>query len=290
MTELTARRPKPPLAIQQPWRIAALFLTLTPAVLFIALLVGLSSFRVSVVRAAGTLTVSISAGYNLVVDSNVLAPSTYAPSVATVAGKFCNTGDQPLTDVRGFIGDYDPNGDNDGSDSTAGLYPARDSAAAAFIAQHPHLASTGYYSFTHIGGSIGLADARRYIGTLNPGDCRVQYWHFTYPRRGNPDNTGPAVWGDTNNPNDDLWLNFDVWGVSAQSSNANATWKMTMRNEIAAMANKIYPNGSTWFNTNTTIAKPGDVITSNGVRYELGVINKGFDNDDDGSFDYNVWL
>ena len=270
-------------------RLAAVCVTVLPAALFVVLLANLRASGVA--HAAGTLTVAISAGYNLVVDSNVLAPSTYAPSAATVAGTFCNTGDQPLTDVRAFIGDYDPNGDNNPSDSTPGLYPARDSANAAFIAQHPHLANTGDYAFTHIGGSLGLADARRYIGTLNPGECRAQYWHFTYPRRKNPDNTGDQpVWGDANNPNDDLWLNFDVWGASAQGSSANAPWKMTMRNEIAAMANKIYPNGSTWFNTNTSIVKPGDVITSNGVRYELGVINKGFDNDGDGNFDYNAWL
>jgi hypothetical protein len=61
------------------------------------------------VRAAGVLSVEIVSGYNLVVDSNVESPSTYAPSVATVAGKFCNTGDTELTDVQGYIGDYDPN-------------------------------------------------------------------------------------------------------------------------------------------------------------------------------------
>ncbi|MFN8453783.1 MAG: hypothetical protein U0401_03780 [Anaerolineae bacterium] len=237
------------------------------------------------VKAAGTLTVEIIAGYNLVVDSNVESPSSYAPSVATVAGKFCNTGDAPLTDVQTFIGDY-----KGGVGDTPGIYPTRNSADAAFIAQHPHLANTGIYSFSHVGGAIGRRDASRFVGTLAPGECRIQYWHFSYPRRANPNNSGVAVWGNTNDPNDDLWLNFDVWGTAAGGVSVGATRKATMRNEITAMANKIEPNGGVWFNTDTSMVKPGTLITSNGVRYELGVINKGFDNDGNGVFDYNAWL
>src|SRR3990172_6591728 len=128
-------------------RLAAVCVTVLPAALFVVLLANLRASGVA--HAAGTLTVAISAGYNLVVDSNVLAPSTYAPSAATVAGTFCNTGDQPLADVRAFIGDYDPNGDNNPSYSTPGLYPARDSANAALIAHHRHLPNDGDGNFDY---------------------------------------------------------------------------------------------------------------------------------------------
>ena len=215
--------------------VALLFVLVLPLLLLV--IFSISLFQSNLARAAGTLTVEILAAYNLVVDSNVESPSTYAPSAATVAGKFCNTGDAPLTDIQGYIGDYK----GTPSTSTPGLYPERYSTDPAFQAQHPHLvpSSPVTYSFTHIGGRAGLADARRYVGALAPGECRVQYWHFTYPRRGNPDNTGNAVWGATNDPNDDLWLEFDVWATSFEGSNANATWRATMRNEISAMANKM---------------------------------------------------
>ncbi|MBK8429940.1 MAG: carboxypeptidase regulatory-like domain-containing protein [Chloroflexi bacterium] len=240
------------------------------------------------VEAAGNLQITIVAGYNLVVDSNVLSPSTYAPSVATVMGEFCNTGDAPLTNVEGYIGNYTAAGALGG---TPGTYPARDSSQPAFATQHPHLASTGNYAFAHVGGRIGTADAARFIGTLNPGECRAQYWHITYPRRGNPSNTGPAVWGETNVDTDDLWLDFDMWGRSAEGLGNDTTWRMTMRNEISAMANKIKPNPSgQWFNTNTAIVNPGDTITSNGILYELGNIRQGFDNDGNFTPDYNAWL
>ncbi|HSM55456.1 MAG TPA: hypothetical protein VK879_04805 [Candidatus Sulfomarinibacteraceae bacterium] len=118
-------------------------------------------------------------------------------SVATVIGRFCNTGELPLDDVQGFIGAF-----NMGSpeDSTPGIYPQRDSTDPAFVEQHPHLEDTGVYAFTHVGGRKGTADAQRYIGALDPGECRSQYWHFTYPRRGNPDNSGAPVWGETRDP------------------------------------------------------------------------------------------
>ena len=245
-------------------------------------------------KAAGGLTVDIIAAYNLVVDSNVESPSSYAPSVATVIGRFCNTNDYPLTDVTGFIGDY-----NQGTpaSSTPGIYPRRyttDTIPVNFATQYPHLYNPGvsgdYYAFEHIGGRIGTADATRFVGTLAPGECKVQYWHFTYPRRGNPNNTGNAVWGRTNDTNDDLWLEFDIWSTASGGASDDKTWRMTMRNEISAMANKIEPNNGTWFNTNSDAIRPGDLITSNGILYRLGVVNQGFDNDGDFIYDYNAWL
>lgn len=230
--------------------------------------------------AAGQLSVRFNAPYNVVVDSNVCSPSTYAPQVATVGAGFCNTGDAPLTDVVGRIGDY--------TAGTPGAYPVRDSAAAAndIALSSSCLANTGTYSLTHLGD---LVDATRYIGTLDVGECSWQYWSFTYPRRSNPDTCGSPVWCASSNPNDDLWLEFDVWGSSAQGSSANDDWTITMRNEISANANKIFPNGASWFNEPST-CYPGQTVVTNGINYQLGNVNFGFDNDGDGNPDYNAWL
>lgn len=254
---------------------------------------------INMAHAAGNLSVEIIAAYNLVVDSNVSSPSTYAPSVATVIGKYCNTGSDPLTDVQGYIGDYTGSGSG-----TPGIYPSRDSTTVSFGNQHPVLAGTGSYSFSHVGGRVGTRDATRYVGTLAAGECAVQYWHFEYPQCANlPDGTAvkppcstTPVWGDSVKPEDDLWLEFDIWGTGTDSAGggtvtADATHRMTMRNEISAMANKIEPNpNGKWFNTNSTTIQPGDVITSNGVLYDLGNINQGFDNDGDYVYDYNAWM
>lgn len=256
----------------------------------LALIFTLSGFQST--HAAGNLTVEIIASPNLVVDSNVASPSTYAPSVATVVGRFCNTsGSSTIQDVYGHIGDG----------TTPGTYPSVDSAS--FAATHP-LYNTGSYAFTHVGGRIGTADASRYVGDLAPGECKAQYWHFTYPRCENtgsgvaavpqepPCGANDPVWGDSVKPEDDLALSFSIWGENiAGDETASAAWTMTMRNEISAMANKIEPNPSGhWFNTNTAIVPPGSVITSNGILYELGNINQGFDNDGDYAPDYNAWL
>jgi uncharacterized repeat protein (TIGR01451 family) len=266
---------------------------ITPLALLIAFMVSLS--YTSLVNAAGSLTVDIIAGYNLVVDSNVQAPSTAAPSVATVIGRVCNTGPSTVSDVSVSIGNY-----NGGTNSTPGIYPARVSTDASFISQHPSLANTGSYAFTHIGGT---ADATRIIPTLGASgtanSCAVEYWHFTYPRCANlsdgtpvsPPCTNGATWGDSVKPDDDLWLTFDVWAAGSDGSVATDTWKMTMRNEISAMANKIQPNPlGEWFNTESSKVQAGGLITTNGILYELGRINQGFDNDGDLAYDYNAWL
>lgn len=259
--------------------------------ILVALLL-ISAMHVSPAKTAGGLRVEIGAAPNLVVDSNVLSPSTYGPKVATVAVQFCNDSlTSALTNVNAFIGDYKESAP---ATSTPGIYPARDSSDPPFIALHPHLANTGLYSFTHLGGSRGLADASRYLGMLQPGECKTQYWHFTYPHT-NPARTQP-VWGQSSVPNDDLFLFFDSWAVAYDQEmgipvSAYATHKMTHRNEISAMANKIKPNpDGVWFNTNSDTVLPGDTITSNGIDYELGLVNKGFDNDGDFVPDYNAWL
>lgn len=233
--------------------------------------------------AAGQLVVTINAAPNLVVDSNVLSPSTYAPALATVSGIFCNYGDAPLTDVIGYIGTY--------ATRTAGSYPQRTPGDPAFDAQHPSLTvangGAGPYSLTHNGGRAGSADAVRWMGVLDVGECVPQFWHFTYPRVSN--NGTQPVFGSNNSNTDDLWLRFDVWGTSTEGPTDNATHKVTMRSEISASANKISPNGSLW-TTNPVQATPGNPVTTTGINYELGVINQGFDNDGDGEPDYNAWL
>ncbi|MFZ6026504.1 MAG: SdrD B-like domain-containing protein [Chloroflexota bacterium] len=278
-----------------PWSGKKLSVLVLIFLLAIAVLVSALHVYRSARAADGDLQVSIIAGYNLVVDSNVTSPSTYSPSVATVIGKFCNTSTATLPNVVGYIGNYV---DGTAANDTPGVYPAR-VANATFATQHTWQSDTSgsiSYSFMHLGGT---ADAARYIGDIPAGQCKVQYWSFTYPRCENngaiPCSLDP-VWGATNNPNDDLWLDFDVWGKSTTSAGTvvdidEATWKMTMRNEISAMANKIEPNPSGhWFTTDTNVVEAGEVITSNGVLYTFGNVNKGFDNDGDLQFDYNAWM
>lgn len=234
-------------------------------------------------RADASLNVDIIAGYNLVVDSNVSSPSTYAPRVATVIGKFCNPGTTDLTDVYGYIG----NG------TTAGTYPIKNNWSVD--------PGQNYY-FRHVGPT---SDASRYIGTIPAGQCVYQYWTIEYPACSNanpagaftPPCTGSSVptWGASVKPDDDLSLQFVIWGTGKDgvtTRTGSNTWTMTMRNEISAMANKIEPNGNPagrWFNT-TSPVRVGDVITTNGVLYSLGNVRFGFDNDLDYAPDYNAWV
>ncbi|MEZ4643812.1 MAG: SdrD B-like domain-containing protein [Chloroflexota bacterium] len=278
-------------------RRAPIFL-LTGTISLIALIVTLFGFHST--QAAAGLTVKIDTAYNLVVDSNATSPSTYAPRAATVYGTFCNDGADPLTDVYGYIGSY-----NSGVNSTPGIYPALDTDVVGFAATYPnwaYLAGTGSYAFTHIGGAIGTADATRYIGDLAAGECKVQYWHFTYPACANDGSGNPVeppcttipTWGSSVKAEDDLALSFDIWATGQDGGSTltdNNHWTMTMRNEISAMANKIKPNpDGNWFNTDTSSIVPGQVITTNGVLYTLGNIRQGFDNDGNYSPDYNAWL
>ncbi len=241
-------------------------------------------FQFKSVEGTGELTVEIIAGHNLVVDSNVKSPSTYGPEVATVIGKFCNKGLTELSNVYGYIGNF--------SSGTPGDYPAFDSAT---LPTGHALKDSGLYFFTHMGGSSGQADGARMIGNLAPGSCNVQYWHIVYPQCEGMTAapcSGEAVWGLPSDPNDDLSLQFDMW---AKADNgivaAPKSFWMKLRNEISAMANKIEPNpDGMWFNTKSSTVRPGEIITSNGVNYELGNVNKGFDNDGDGVYDFNAWM
>jgi hypothetical protein len=228
------------------------------------------------VYAAANLTVEIIAAPNLIVDSNVLSPSTAQPIVATVIGKFCNTSTagETLTNVVGRIG----NG------TTAGSYPVRTDPVIGGLAYQ------GSYSFTHLGNT---SDASRYIGTLQAGQCSYQYWSYTYPKTATAAGVTIPAWGTSVKPDDDLSLQFTIWGTADGGLSGSKSHTMTMRNEISAMANKIEPNGNPggrWFNTDTSTINPGETVTTNGILYRLGNINQGFDNDGNGVPDYNAWL
>jgi protocatechuate 3,4-dioxygenase beta subunit len=270
---------------QHPQRLLKLFLMITAiAVVFSLFLAVLGQFQTAN-ASEPPLRVTIQAAHNLVVDSNVTSPSTYAPRVATVTGNFCNTTDDPMSNVYGHIGNY--------AAQTPGEYPA--TTDWVIDPGRP-------YAFTHIGGAIGTADATRYVGDLEPGQCKVQYWSFTYPACAHdalgepvePPCTTTPTWGSSIKPDDDLSMQFDVWATADGPGGPfaeNASWTMTTRNQISAMANKIQPNpDGHWFNTDTSVVAPGSVITTNGVLYSLGNVRFGFDNDGDFIPDYNAWL
>lgn len=234
-------------------------------------------------RAAGNLSVEIIAAPNLVVDSNALSPSTYAPKAATVIGKICNTGPDAATDVVAYIGDYTGSGSQLG---TPGTYPSRTNPTEGSLTYR------GTYAFEHIGPA---SDAVRHIGTLGAGECVYQYWSFEYPHLAVNDADGSTIptWGESVKPDDDLSLTFDIWAQGSGGLSATESHTMTMRNEISAMANKIKPNGNPpgqWFNTDASTVLPGETITTNGILYRLGNVNQGFDNDGDGVPDYNAWV
>ncbi|MGD9781850.1 MAG: hypothetical protein AB7V14_06825 [Kiritimatiellia bacterium] len=52
------------------------------------------------------LRIEMIAAYNLVVDSNVESPSTYAPRAAYLGATDHNDGTNALTDVWAYIGDF----------------------------------------------------------------------------------------------------------------------------------------------------------------------------------------
>ena len=341
---------------------------------------GLSLAAASPAAAQGVLSIDVVVGHNLVVDSNVTAPSTYAPSAAYIAANYCNTGNANLTNVVAYVGNYDA-GRSFSVTTTAGsatvttsgnFQPANDgglliidplgtripvgtwleavantnsatlSQAAtasgtftATLASAPgifpvktfgtvltgptHLNNTGPYSYTLEVGSGSLEDATRYIGTLTPGQCRIQYWLFSYPQCVNVNGAQQYPPCDVSiaggvKPDDDLDLDYDVWGTADSISPALVTRDFTMRNEISAAANKIWPNTASkvpdeylsaiqgvvgWGTlgpdgqplTDISAVYPGQrVITTQGIWYDLGNVVHGFDNDGDLIVDQNAWL
>lgn len=241
----------------------------------------------------GDLRIEIITAYNLVVDSNVETPATYGPKSFFIGAKICNDGTNDLHQVFANVGDY--------TQSTPGVYPIETTNEQALGYSY-----SGDFSLTHI---ADISDATRYIGTLPAGECATQYWLAEYPL---VDANGDAVWGASNITEDDLTMSYDVWATGLDGSTtleANQSRNITCRNEISAMANKIWPNvdnkvpdqykavieaelGWDVLNSsgNASTAPGGEVLTLQGIWYDLGNINQGFDNNGDYVPDYNAWM
>lgn len=257
----------------------------------------------------GQLRIEIISAYNLVVDSNVTAQSTLAPEAATLGARVCNDGDEVMNEVQVYIGDH--------ANNKPGTYPVFDSAGDS----RTWLADTGEYSLTHESGSFASAEdaSRAWVGTLEPGECRVEYWVVSYPQCVNTSGGTPqeppcdaAITGPNSDTTDDLSLSYDIWatgsyGAAETALEADDSRSLTLRSEISAMANKIWPNGDnkvpdeykaaieetlgwdTWTPTGSN-PFPGQVFETQGIWYDLGKVGAGFDNDGDGIRDHNAWV
>ncbi|HEX6100031.1 MAG TPA: SdrD B-like domain-containing protein [Thermoanaerobaculia bacterium] len=282
------------------------------AVLSLACLAAL--FAAAPARAAGALSVEVLAGYNLVVDSNVTSPSTYGPGSAYIGAKVCNTGDAPLANVFLNTGNY-----NGGVGSTPGVFPVLNSTG--YLAS-PQITNTGNYSLTIEADDTGAADGTRYVGTLAAGQCRTEYWLISYPHCvnvGNASDAPPCAASITGGvkPDDDVKLSYDIWATTSTAiatPTVSTTRQFTLRNEISAAANKIWPNTTSkvpdeylsaiqaligWGTlgpdgqplTASNPVYPGQrVITTQGIWYDLGNVGAGFDNNGDLVPDQNAWL
>lgn len=266
------------------------------------------------VQAAGVLSVEVINGYNLVVDSNVTSPATYGPGSAFIGARVCNTGDAPLSNVFLNTGNY-----NGGVGSTPGVFPVLSSTGYLLS---PQITNTGNYSLALDASLTGAADGARYVGTLAAGQCRVEYWLITYPHCVNVSNAYDAppcaasITGGIK-PDDDVELDYDVWastttGIATPVVNQRRFF--TLRNEISAAANKIWPNTTSkvpdaylaaiqsligWGTLGpdgqplgvSNPVYPGQrVITTQGIWYDLGNVGQGFDNNGDLIPDQNAWL
>lgn len=173
----------------------------------------------------GDLSMSVVAAPNLIVDSNIESPSTYAPKAVHFGVEICNNGGDDMSEIFINIGDYSA------FPVTPGIYRERTVAETTY---------GGTFSLTHSGST---SDATRYVKTLAAGECVMQYWLIEYPTL---DPSGNSVAGGSK-PIDDLWLEYDIWATANDNGTplaVNQTNKAYMRSEISAMANKIYPNGT----------------------------------------------
>lgn len=240
----------------------------------------------------GALRIEPITAYNLIVDSNVESPSSYSPSAAHLGVKIHNTGSVPLTNIVVNIGDLiNPSA----STGTPGMFPSRSVSVSG---------SNGYSGTFALQMPGGAADAVRVIPSLAPGESAVQYFFITYPLK---DPSGKSVAGSAPDPSDDLWLNYDFWATAREGASTRRVGKtctVTMRNEISAMANKIWPNTaskvpdeylnsieqSLGWRPATDSPQAGSTAQLEGVWYDLGNVGAGFDNDGDGLPDRNAWL
>lgn len=265
-------------------------------------------------HAAGALSIEIINGYNLVVDSNITSPATYSPGSAYIGAKVCNTGDAALANVFINAGNY-----NGGVGSTPGVFPVLNSTG---YVQSPQITNTGNYSLSIEADDTGAADGSRYLGTLAAGQCRTEYWLISYPHCVNVNNatdTPPCAVSITGGikPDDDVSLNYDIWASTSTAiatPTVSARRGFTLRNEISAAANKIWPNTASkvpdaylaaiqsvigWgtlgpdgqpLNGSNPVYPGQRVITTQGIWYDLGNVGAGFDNNGDLVPDQNAWL
>ncbi len=235
------------------------------------------------------VTAEINTAYNFIVDSNIESPAGNNPTTAYITAKFCNKGTAPISGATAYIGTQ--------ATQTPGVYPSTTC---------PNIDcsnNTGTFALQHVADQ---SDAIRYMGDLAPNECKTQYWLVEYPSL---DANGDAVWGASNDPNDDLDLQYDVWvnaNCGGGTISAEDSQLAIMRNEITASANKIWPNGDNkvpdefadafaaqnillGWNDPNNIPNTGEITHLQGVWYDMGVVNQGFDNDGDFQPDYNCW-
>jgi len=240
----------------------------------------------------GPLRMEVITAYNFVVDSNIETPAGKSPSAAHLGVKIHNDGPTALTNVEVRIGQLlDPiNGTG-----TPGEFESRTVTVTG---------AKGYSGTFALQMPGGPADAVRVIPRIEPGEDVAQYFFVTYPLK-DPD--GKSVAGAAPDPSDDLWLNYDLWAQAddgATLRRVDRRTKVTMRNEISAMANKIWPNTDSkvpnqyldaievalgWRPQQETPRIPGAVVME-GIWYDLGNVGAGFDNNGDGIPDRNAWL
>jgi hypothetical protein len=243
------------------------------------------------VTTAGSLTMEVVTAYNLVIDSNVETPASYSPRAAHFGVKVTNTGATLLTDIYVKFGNLTNAGTGAG---TPGTYPV------TTVAQGAGWGYWGDFSFTHQGGA---SDATRYIASLAAGDSVMVYWLVSYPLK---DANGQTVAGATNLTTDDLRLDYDVWVQATEGLNTRRVYDERhayCRNEISAMANKIWPNTDSKVPDQYLAAiqsllgwRPGSVpripgaMMTEGIWYDLGNVGAGFDNNGDFVPDRNAWM
>ena len=250
---------------------------------------------------------------HLVLDSNKgglppTDPTQEGPEAFTVAAQVCNPLGVDLQNVNGYIG-------RDG-----GMSGIDDNMAGAFTpTQHncdgspasPNLRLMTLDELQH--GETD--DASRFIGLLlSSGECVGTYFQLAYPTQ---DDNGVPTYCASNTPADDLIFPWDVWATGQLTAfphtevSAEAPDFAWVRSMQSASQNKINPGGSsgshTEVNTTGDCSDPGDsgwvlydgssplqvsVGQSFCVRYvneTWGLVNQGFDADNNGAADYDAW-
>lgn len=224
--------------------------------------------------------------WNLVIDHNIQTPAGASPESVYIGVQICNDGNNDMTDVFAYIGDYGA--------GTPGIYPSYTPPS-----NRPY---SGTFSFTHEGGT---ADATRFVGDLKAGECITQYWLLSYPLM---DADGVPLFGANSKTWDDAQLTYDVWATAIDNGNyreAEDSKTVTLRAQLSANANKILPNNTNqvpnqylnafpdkqlgWHMT-SSVTHPGATVALEGNWFKLGKINKGFDNDGDFQKDFNFMI